>query len=103
MIRRSTKVARPGRVTRAYATSLGSRLTDRDRGIIGDCYEHRVLTSEQIRRVHFGDIRTAQVRLEKLYAMRLLDRFRPPWRHGEGSTPYHWVLDEAGAHVIAEQ
>ncbi len=103
MIRQSKRVPRAARVTAAYTTALGSRLTDRDRTIIRDCYEHRVLTSEQIRRLHFGDMRTAQVRLDKLYGMRLLDRFRPPWSHGEGSTPYHWVLDEAGAHVIAEQ
>jgi Replication-relaxation len=32
----------------------------------------------------------------------VLDRFRPPSRHGEGSSPYHWILDEAGAHVVAQ-
>jgi Replication-relaxation len=34
--------------------------------------------------------------------MRVLDRFRPPWPRGEGSTPFHWILDEAGAHIVAQ-
>ena len=32
----------------------------------------------------------------------MLERFRPAWQHGEGSTPYHWLLDHAGAQVVAE-
>lgn len=94
--------SRPARVTAAHASALASILTERDRKIVADCYEHRVLTSEQLRRLHFGAARTAQLRLGKLYGLRVLDRFRPPWTHGEGSTPFHWVLDEAGAYLIAE-
>ena len=36
-----------------------------------------------------------------LYELRVVDRFRPQrWR---GSAPYHWVLDAAGAAVIAAE
>jgi hypothetical protein len=93
---------RPGKVTETYAVSLASRLTERDRKIALDCFEHRVLTTEQLRRLHFNGTRTARARLGELYALRVLDRFRPPWQRGEGSTPFHWVLDEAGAHIVAQ-
>jgi hypothetical protein len=86
----------------AHVVSLGSRLTERDRQIVLDCYEHHVLTTGQIERLHFTGARTARERLSVLYELRVLDRFRPPWRRGEGSTPYHWILDEAGAHIVAE-
>jgi hypothetical protein len=31
----------------------------------------------------------------------VLDRFRPSLPMSEGTAPYHWVLDEAGAHIVA--
>jgi hypothetical protein len=82
--------------------ALASRLTERDRLVALDCYEHRVLTTEQLRRLHFGASQKARRRLKLLYQLRVLDRFRPPSRHGEGSRPYHWILDEAGAHIVAQ-
>lgn len=82
-------------------TQLASRLTDRDRRIALDCYEHRLLTTEQLRRLHFTTPRKARSRLAELYELRVLDRFRPTWQQGEGSTPHHWTLDLAGAHVVA--
>lgn len=92
---------RPGKVTLAHVVNLGSRLTERDRQIALDCYEHHVLTTEQLQRLHFSGIRTARARLHALYTLRILDRFRPPWRRGEGSTPNYWILDEAGAHIVS--
>ncbi len=92
---------RPGKVTMTHVVSLGSRLTERDRQIALDCYEHHVFTTEQLQRLHFSGMRTARARLHALYTLRVLDRFRPPWPRGESSTPHHWVLDEAGAHVVA--
>lgn len=100
-MKRESDIRRPGRVGGEYAVRIASRLTDRDRRIALDCYDHRVLTTEQLRRLHFARLRTAQRRLEQLYELRVLDRFRPAWRRGEGSTPYHWLLDEAGAYVVA--
>jgi len=95
--------ARPARVTLTHVVSLGSRLTDRDRQIALDCYEHHALTTEQLQLLHFTGMRTTRARLDALYALRVLDRFRPPWPRGAGSTPHHWILDEAGAYVVAEQ
>jgi Replication-relaxation len=93
---------RAGRVGAAAVAALASRLTERDRLVALACYEHRVLTTEQLRRLHFGSSRRARWRLERLYQLRVLDRFRPPRERGQGSAPFHWLLDEAGAHVVAE-
>jgi hypothetical protein len=93
---------RGGRVGAAAVAALASRLTERDRLVALDCYEHRVLTTEQLRRLHFRSPSKARRRLQLLYQLRVLDRFRPPRRHGEGSSPYHWILDEAGAHIVAQ-
>jgi hypothetical protein len=80
-----------------------ARLVTRDRRIALDCFEHRVLTSEQLRRLHFTNERTARRRLTQLHQQRVLNRFRPAWQRGQGSTPYHWVLDEAGAYLVADE
>jgi Replication-relaxation len=103
-IQERTTATRPGKITATHLTTLGSRLTDRDRQIALDCYDHRVLTTEQLMRLHFGGLRTTTLRLGTLYQLRVLDRFRPPRRRpGTGTHPYHWILDEAGAHVVAAQ
>ena len=91
-----------GRLGGAAVAALASRLTERDRLVALACYEHRVLTTEQIRRLHERSLRRARDRLARLHQLRVLDRFRPPRMRGEGSSPYHWILDEAGAHIVAE-
>jgi hypothetical protein len=91
---------RPARVPLTHLVSLGSRPTDRDRQIVLDCYGHNVLTTSQLQRLHFAGLRAAERRLHMLYQLRVLDRFRPPIRPGSGTAPYHWILDEAGAHVV---
>lgn len=94
---------RPRKVSDAQIAALSGRLTARDRQVALDCYEHQVLTTEQLCRLHFPSYRAALYRLQALYLMRVLDRFRPFWQYGKGSTPYHWILDEAGAHIIAAE
>jgi hypothetical protein len=93
---------RPGRLSAGHASRLAAQLTERDRRIALDCYDHRVLTSEQLRRLHFRSLRVAQKRLRQLYELRVLERFRPAWQQPHGSTPYHWTLDEAGARIVSE-
>jgi hypothetical protein len=89
------------RLSEEQLTGLAGRLTDRDRRIALDCYEHRLLTTEQLRRLHFTTPRKARQRLSELYELRVLDRFRPAWQQGEGSSPHHWTLDAAGPYVVA--
>lgn len=103
MISPSSATRRRRRVDASYAIELAGELTDRDRRIALDCYDHRALTTEQLRRLHFHDVRHAQRRLAHLHELRVLERVRPPWRHGEGSTPYHWLLGEAGAYLVAAE
>lgn len=81
---------------------LARRLTDRDRRILHLLSLHRVLTTEQICDVCFDNINTCQHRLTKLYELRLVDRFQP-LRGGCVTGPYHYVLDEAGALVLAAE
>jgi hypothetical protein len=98
--RRESK--RPNRLSEGAVATLASHITERDRHIALDCYEHNVLTTDQIRRLYFTNTRIAQVRLQRLYELRVLERFRPRASAGEGSRPYHWILDEAGALIVAD-
>jgi hypothetical protein len=93
---------RPSRLSEGAVAMLASHVTERDRRIALDCYEHNVLTTDQIRRLYFTNTRIAQVRLQRLYELRVLERFRPRPKAGEGSRPYHWILDEAGALMVAD-
>ncbi|HTZ88368.1 MAG TPA: replication-relaxation family protein [Solirubrobacteraceae bacterium] len=96
------EIVRPRRLGVEDMLRLASHLTERDRRIAKDCFEFRVLTSSQITRLYFSGARTATARLEVLYGLRVLDRFRPSLPMGEGSAPYHWILDEAGALIVAD-
>jgi Replication-relaxation len=102
-MRKMAEGSRPRRVTEAQLAALGGRLTERDRQIALDCYEHQVLTTEQLQRLWFPSARAARFRLQALYLLRVLDRFRPVAKRGEGSAPHHWTLDEAGAYVVAAE
>ncbi len=102
-MRKTVKGSRPRRVTEDQIADLGGRLTDRDRLLTLDCYEHQALTTDQLRRLWFPSVRAARYRLQTLYSLRVLDHFRPVLKRGEGSAPYHWILDEAGAYVVAAE
>lgn len=62
-------------------------------------FDHKVLTTEQIKDLCFANLTTARHRLTALYELRVLDRFRP--FRATGSDPYHYVLDTLGAEVVA--
>lgn len=82
---------------------LGSRLTPRDRYVMRMLHEHRVLTTPQIAELAFGSYSVAAHRLPVLHWMRAVDRFRLFRPLGGGSAPWHYVLDEPGAHVLAAE
>jgi hypothetical protein len=84
-------------------TRLAGRLTDRDRAILHLIGEHRVFTTGQLAAVFFGSQDRAEHRLRQLTDARVLARFRPHTRHGEGSAPYHYVLGPLGAAVLAAE
>src|ERR671910_1529785 len=93
--------ARPLRVSAERLFELARHLTERDREVALYLYRHRVLTTDQLQLLFFSSRRRAQDRLLFLYRQRVLDRFYPPSRFGAGKAQAHWLLDEAGAHLVA--
>lgn len=81
--------------------ALAARLTGRDRWLLAMVAEHRVLTTGHLAALGFAGRRQAERRLAQLWSWRCVDRFRPFTPLGAGSAPYHWVLDDAGAAILA--
>jgi Replication-relaxation len=82
---------------------LAGRLTDRDRAIIRLLFEHRLFITHQLAQVFFDSHDRAEHRLKQLTDAKVLARFRPHTRRGEGSAPYHYLLGPAGAAVLAAE
>jgi hypothetical protein len=97
-IHSSRQLVRPRGTAELIHLVLG-RLTPRDWQLIRLLHEHRVLTTQHVCDALFPSKRRAEMRLLDLYRLRVVDRFRPFSR--TGSEPYHWVLDEIGAQLIA--
>ena len=101
--------ARPGRPRSGgrlarnpqLAADLAARLTARDRWLLRMIAEHRVLTTAQVTQLAFGTTRAATARMTTLYQYRAVDRFRP--LAPAGSSPLHFILDEAGAMLLAAE
>jgi hypothetical protein len=77
-----------------------AQLTERDRLLLDWLADHKVLTTFQICQALFGSLDFAQRRLLRLHQLGLVDRFRP-LRAGGGSYPWHYVLDQLGAEIVA--
>jgi hypothetical protein len=80
---------------------LAGRLTTRDRWLLRMLAEHRVFTTPQITALCFTSERVTRSRLQMLHLHHALHRARP--LAPVGSHPYHWVLDTAGAAVLAAE
>ncbi|HEX5246430.1 MAG TPA: replication-relaxation family protein [Gaiellaceae bacterium] len=80
---------------------LARHLTERDREVALCLYDQQVLTTDQLALLFFSSKRRAQDRLLFLYRQRVLDRFYPPSRFDAGKPQAHWLLDEAGAYLVA--
>ena len=96
-----TVLSRP-KVGDGLAVAVAHRLTERDRQILTMLSRHRVFTTDQLAEMYLDHTNTAQHRLTTLYKLRLLDRFQP-LDHRYASLPYHYVLDEFGAMVLAAE
>lgn len=83
------------------ALHAASFLTSRDRKICLDLYEHKVLTTNHLRDLYFDSRRVAERRLLKLYQHGVVQRFRPALERG--SSPFHFLLGDLGAHVVAAE
>lgn len=80
---------------------LARHLTERDRELALCLYEQQLLTTDQLTLLFFSSRRRAQDRLLFLYRERVVDRFYPPSRFAAGKPQAHWLLDEAGAVIVA--
>ncbi len=92
---------RPTRASLERVLEVVRHLTERDREIARRLYDQQVLTTDQLTLLHFSSKRRAQDRLLFLYRERVVDRFFPPSRFGAGKPQAHWLLDEAGALLVA--
>ena len=90
------------RVGDGLVMAVAHRLTERHRSILTMLYRHRVFTTDQLAEMFFDNLNTAQHRLTTLYKLRLLDRFQPLDQR-YASLPFHYVLDELGAMVMAAE
>src|SRR6266511_911981 len=88
------------RSIRSKIQRVSSSVTERDQFICLDLHEHRVLTTEQLYELHFSSIQRARDRLCRLYELEVIWRTRP--RAHVGSLPWHYILDEMGAMIVAE-
>lgn len=82
--------------------AVQASLTSRDLRLLSWLADHGVLTTPQIIEALFGSTSFAQRRLLRLLHLGVVARFRPQRPDG-GSYPYHWVLDQAGAELVAAQ
>lgn len=80
---------------------LSPRVTRRDRWLARMLAEHKVLTSTQIAELAFPSEHAARARLVALYRCRVVDRFQP--YTSRGAAQYHYVLDTAGATLLAQE
>lgn len=84
-----------------HLARLARRLTPRDRWLARMLFEHKVFTSHQIAALAWPTLRAANLRLLQLYKWRVLDRFQPFIT--VGTAPMHYVLDVAGATLLARE
>ena len=82
-------------------TALAGRLTDGDWQLCRLLADHQVLTTGLLALLLDAPPRTLQQRLTTLTTLKVVDRFRPHQPVGAGSAPYHYLLGEAGAAVLA--
>lgn len=86
------------------------RITNRDRAILYAVRQCRVLTTTQIEMLLFSpragqehrtNTSNCQYRLQQLYHRGYLDRDEQPQKLSDGRKPYLYVLDRAGARLLA--
>jgi hypothetical protein len=93
--------SRSSRSEDALASAIARRVTERDRAICNTLYEHRVLTAQQLYELYFDSLDRARDRLAQLHQLQIVERFRPYRQYG--SHPFHYLLDDAGALLLASE
>jgi protein involved in plasmid replication-relaxation len=80
---------------------LAHRLTSRDRWLARMLFEHKVFTTNQIIDLAYPSRRSANLRLLNLHKWGVVSRFQP--HRDTGTHPMHYVLDSAGATMLAHE
>jgi Replication-relaxation len=81
--------------------ALAGRLGDLDWRVCRLLADHQVLTTGLLVLLLGVPARTLQQRLALLTTLRVVERFRPHRPVGAGSAPFHYLLGEAGAAILA--
>jgi hypothetical protein len=97
----TSALTRTRRIGAEHVFELARHLTERDREVALCLYNQQVLLTDQLALLFFSSRRRAQDRLLFLHRQRVLDRFYPASLRGAGKPQAHWLLDEAGAHLVA--
>jgi len=84
-----------------HPAALAGRLTDGDWQLCRLLADHQVLTTGLLATLLDAPPRTLQQRLTLLTTLKVVERFRPHQPVGAGSAPYHYLLGETGAAVLA--
>jgi Replication-relaxation len=99
----STETTRSRRPVHDLLSLLSTRLTARDRWLLRMLLEHKVFTTEHVAGLGFaGNRDTADHRLLVLNRLGVVTKVRP-LRPGGGSAPCHWLVNTAGAEVVAAE
>src|SRR6266516_7367636 len=85
----------------AAVLAASGHLTGRDRYLVRMVGEHRVLTTDQLCALGFGNVITARHRLTMLVRIGALRPFRP--RRDVGSAPWHYLLGPVGAALLGAE
>jgi hypothetical protein len=93
----------PSRPAADELSVVAGRLSGRDRQLCRLLCDHQVLTTDQLAHLLAAPRRTLQQRLGELTALQVVERFRPHTGVGAGSAPYHYLLGETGARVLATE
>jgi len=77
-------------------------LDERDHALLLSLLEHKVLTTHQIKSLHFRSFRRCQHRMKELRDLGLVSSFSVGRGFGEGRPPACWFLTKEGLTAIAE-
>ena len=83
-------------------------LTERDFELLYTLFKARYMVTPQIRQLFWhtagpGSLVACQRRLQRLTRHGLIRRIEQPVRRGEGSKPYIYALDKAGAEILSRE
>ncbi|HLF69615.1 MAG TPA: replication-relaxation family protein, partial [Actinomycetota bacterium] len=83
------------------AVTMGRLLDQRARELLLTLFEHRLLSTSQLKVLYFSSLRRCQDALKKLCDLALIARDRPFQQIGTGKPESLWTLTEAGVRIVA--